>query len=139
MNYVTWQLTTKEVEKIEVVWNGFLKKMVKGGYRRQKDERAEENLDDDKQDWRFKLTNADLHRIAKTQPIKSFCLQQQLKYLAHVCRMDNGDMRKQILFDERSSSWARLERLLGIDAPQIRRMMMNRTNFQCLLNAIDTP
>lgn len=78
-------------------------------------------------------------RITETKVIKSFCLHQRLKYLGHVCRMDNREIRRQRLFDERSPSWVRLKKLLGIDALQIRRMMMDRTNFQCLWEITDTP
>ena len=132
----TWQLSCKEQAKIEVVWHGFLRRMVKGGYRREKDDRDE---DDNDQGWRFKISNTDLRNITGTKPIKVFCLQQQLKYLAHICRMGNDDLRKQTLFDENSFRWTKLEKELGLETQQIRRMMMNKSSLQCLLDLVDTP
>lgn len=43
----TWQLSCKEQAKIEVVWHGLLRRMVKGGYRREKVDREEDEDDSD--------------------------------------------------------------------------------------------
>ena len=125
----TWELTTKELAKIEVVWNRFLRKMVKGGYKRQSEDVGNKN-DDEKQEWKFKYSNSDLQHITGTKSIKSICISHQLKYISHICRMDNADIRRQLLFDEWSPKWTRLEKLFGMDAQQIRRQMMDRENFK---------
>jgi len=36
-----------------------------------------------------------------TIPIRYFWMQHQLKYLAHICRMDAKSLRNQLLFEER--------------------------------------
>ena len=132
-----WDMTAKEIAKVEVVWNGFLRKMVKGGFKRKKDERHDSSTSG--QEWKFKYSNADLQRITGTQPIKTFCTIQQLKYLAHICRMSNSDLRKQILFEERSGKWSKFERLLGIETQQLRRTMMDRGNFKQFIDQMAAP
>ena len=102
---------------------------MKGSYKRVKDDRNKEELADDDKGWRFKLSNAHLRRITGTCAVMKYCIQKHLKYLAHICRMDNDDVRKHILLDERAPKWTALEKHLGMDAQQIRRTMMNRTNF----------
>lgn len=86
-----------------------------------------------------KISNTDLHGITGTKPIRVVCLQQQLKYLAHICRMGNDDLRKQTLFEESSLRWTKLEKELGLETQQIRRMMMEKSSLQCLLDIVDTP
>ena len=103
--------------------------MVKGGYKRQSEDVGNKN-DDEKQEWKFKYSNSDLQHITGTKSIKSICISHQLKYISHICRMDNADITKQLLFDERSPKWTRLEKLFGMDAQQIRRQMMDRENFK---------
>ena len=71
----------------------------------------------------FKYSNEDLIRITGTASIRNYIQKQQLKFLAHVCRMNNYDMRKQILFaieaKHSQSIWSVLEKLLNIDKKQI--------------------
>ena len=50
--------------------------------------------------------------------------EQQLKYLAHICRMENDQLQKQLLFNTNLSKWTKFENLLGLDAQQLRRTMM---------------
>ena len=37
----------------------------------------------------------------KTRPIRDFCYIQQLKYMGHICHLDNSELQKQVLFDLR--------------------------------------
>ncbi|KXJ21767.1 hypothetical protein AC249_AIPGENE15187 [Exaiptasia diaphana] len=59
-----WPLSEKEQSKIESVWHGFLRRMVKGGYKRMKDDGNEEV--NDEEGWHFKYSNEVLWRITGT-------------------------------------------------------------------------
>jgi hypothetical protein len=52
--------------------------------------------------------------------------------------MDNSALQKQVLFDRRASKtvWNKTERTLGIDAQQIRRTMMNKSELQRVLDRV---
>ena len=142
----TWQLTANDLRKIEVVWHGFLRKMVKGGYKRKNVPDNNNNRDDPQStrvegelDWSFMMSNADLREKTKTLPIKPFCFKQHLQYIAHICRLQNTELQKQLLFDTRSSGkWTKYENLLGLDAQQIRRTMMSKPDFKRLLDTVLT-
>ena len=55
-------------------------------------------------DWSF---NKDIRNITKTIPISEFCEIQHLKYIAHVIRLPNFAIQKQLLFTtERKRSMA---------------------------------
>ena len=135
-----WHLLEGELKKVEVIWHGFLRKMVIGGFQRKNApshsrrsaETDSQNHDETSLDWSFKLSNERLRQITKTRPIRDFCFTQQVKYMGHVCRMDNSALQKQVLFDRRASKtvWNKTERTLGIDAQQIRRTMMNKSKLQ---------
>jgi hypothetical protein len=70
------------------------------------------------------------------RPIRDFCHIQQIKYIAHIFRLDNSELQKQILFDRRAptTAWTRLEKILEMDVLQIRRTMMKRNE---LLRVVD--
>jgi hypothetical protein len=134
-----WELSGTELQKIGVVWNGFLRKMIAGGYARKNtppQSQRKKGIDPATQvkgelDWAFKISNTRLHEITNTQPIQDFCHIQYLKYIAHVSRMKNDAIQKQVLFDKRKT-WKKLEDLLGIDSQQALRSMMNkRTSRGC--------
>ena len=81
----------------------------------------------------YRYSNQDIIRITVTTPIRKHIQQQQLKYLAHVCRMQNRDIRKQVLFAEdttRSNSiWQRWEKVLHMDKSQLLKIMMDKKKF----------
>ena len=115
-----WDLKEHELKTIESKWNGFLRRMVNGGFARKEDSMA------------YRYSNQDIIKITETTPIRLY-IQQQLKYLAHVCRMKNSDIRKQVLFAENSTRshciWHRWEKVLNMDKSQIRKVMMDRKKF----------
>ena len=69
--------------------------MVNGGFKRKEgtQESEEENM-------AFKYSNQDLMRMTGTQRLRTFILKQQLKYIAHICRLPNDDIRKKMLFSQ---------------------------------------
>ncbi len=135
-----WELSGAELQKIDVIWNGFLRKMIAGGYARKNaplQSQRKKGIDPATQvkgvlDWAFKISNTRLHEITNTQPIQDFCHIQYLKYIAHVSRMKNDVIQKQVLFDKRKT-WRKMEELLGIDRQQALRSMLNKKDFTRLL------
>jgi len=84
----TWSLTQQLLKRLKSVYNGFLRKMTKGGYRRKKDS------------WSFILSNDDILRLSGTEDIESFIRKQQRNYLAHLVRHDDESMSKRLVFEE---------------------------------------
>ena len=115
-----WQLSTAEMKKIESVWNGFLRRMVKGGFRRRNAPRHVDFNPETETSWAYIISNDELKRITNTTDIKVFCKTQHLKYIAHVTRADNDSLQKQFLFFCRSASnrWRKLAYNFEIDEQQ---------------------
>ena len=127
----SWNLKEAEIKRIEVVWHGFLRRMVNGGFSRK------ESSDPTVENFSFKYSNDDLVKMTATSPIRHFIYNQQLKYVAHVCRLPNEDARKKMLFSKGKkysrSVWTRLAGLTGRDKEQVQKMMMDKKLFQELL------
>ena len=68
-------------------------------------------------DWSYKISNARFRDITKTLPIRGFCLEKHFKYIAHICRLNNSALQKQVLFDVRcpKTIWTRIGKVLGVD------------------------
>ena len=126
--------------KLESLWHGFLRKMASNGYKRKdaskhnkKGVEAVTELD-----WSFKYSNEDLRTITKTMPISDFCEVQYLKYIAHVTRLLNVSIQKQLLFtNERKkfsrNVWLKIETMLGLSTMQIEKKMRNKKEFMFLI------
>ena len=84
----TWSLTQELIKRLKSVYNGFLRKMTKGGYRRKKDS------------WSFALTNDDIFRLSGIEDIESYIRKQQRNYLAHLVRHDDESLSKRLVFEE---------------------------------------
>ena len=79
-----WQLNCEEIRRIEVVYRGFLRKMVRGGFRK-----VGENVDG-KSEHAFVISNCRLYEITGTRPLADFINKQFLKYVGHVTRLSNS-------------------------------------------------
>ena len=69
--------------------------------------------------------------ITKTTNIASFCKIQHMKYIAHVTRLDNDAIQKQLLFTTNHqkyscNKWTEMEKELKICKTQIQKMMQTR-------------
>ena len=67
-------LAEKELDTIEVIWNGFLRKMVKGGYQRinTPTNKEKQTTTDKEVDWRYRISNDKLRKITKHSPSAPF-------------------------------------------------------------------
>ena len=84
------------------------RRIVRGGYKRkaaQPSKKKHQSQNDYQEllkngDWEyaFEYKNEDIKRINKTSDILTYIQKQQLKWIAHVCRMSNTSFQKQILF-----------------------------------------
>ncbi len=145
-----WELSANELRKIESIWHGFLRKMVRNGFKRKnvppeyrKDfKRLKKSVPKPNDlDWSYVFSNVQLKQITKTSNIAHFCTTQHLKYVAHVTRLGNESFQKQILFstDHKKYArdrWKKFEKELEISTRQIQNMMQNKKEFTSLLNNI---
>ena len=145
----SWELTAAELNKIELIWHGFLRKMITNGFKCKnvpkdylKYKEAKVNVaKPDDLDWSYVYTNEQLETITKTTKITDFCKIQHYKYVAHVTRLENNSLQKQILFTcERknvsSDGWRKISKELNLDTRQIQNTMQNKKEFLSLLTRI---
>ena len=122
-----------DIKKLEVCWHRFLRRMVRGGFRRRN---ADEN------DFAFVYSNKDLESIVKTPPLRDIISKQYLKYVAHVCRQPNVNLTKIIMFAMPKKKyfrdpWIQITQLLGnISVSQARRETQSREGFINLLTKL---
>ena len=144
----SWQLSAVELNRIDTIWNGFLRRMIKGGFRRRdvprdRDERQQRIENNESMDWAYQVTNERLKKLTNTTSIKSFCQIQHLKYIAHVTRLPNSSFQKQLLFSTQRPGthchWRKISNLLGIDESQVRNTMQRSTEFLLLLDRVLKP
>ena len=136
LTYATqaWRPSEGEFKKLEACWCGFLRRMVKGGFRRRPTE--------DGSDTNFSLvyTNIDILRITKCQPLRDFINSQYVKYTSHVCRRSNNNLTKLSLFMTPTvpyyrDPWIGISKLLGdISTTQAKRETQSKTGFLRILS-----
>ena len=151
-------LNASETNKLESIWMNFLRRLVRKGFERENVPQSRrrtrasrsshssqseptENTEEEDIDWRFKLTNENILNITKSEPISKFCLGQHLKYIAHVTRLPNSSVQKQLLFRTNKKRYARdpwrnYEQVTGISKTQLQREMQNKQQFLSLLDDI---
>ena len=103
----TWNVTARQMERINSSYSSMLRKMIKGGYRRKNNNEWIFKIGEDvvkmnkggKTNWSFALSNEDLHNICGTENIDIYVGRQQQKYLAHIARQPNNTLTKQLLFN----------------------------------------
>ena len=149
----SWELSANELRKLESIWYSFLRKMVTNGYKRKnvppeylkarkEAKKSGKTLPEpDDLDWAYFYDNETLRKITKTTNISSFCKIQHLKYIAHVTRLDNSSLQKQLLFSSTQKKyardpWIKAEKDLNISKMQIQKTMQNKTEFMSLLHHV---
>ena len=114
-----------------------LKARIKAKYKEAKENVAKP----DDLDWSYVYTNEQLETITKTTKVADFCKIQHYKYVAHVTRLENNSLQKQILFTcERKNfsrdRWQKISEELNLDTRQIQNTMQNKKEFLSLLTRI---
>lgn len=152
-----WEITSSELRKIESIWHNFLRRMIKNGFKRKnvpmeyskglkrskksKKENETDTAEPDDLDWSYIFSNDRLRMISKTSSISNFCKKQHLQYIAHITRLGNDSLQKQLLFavDRKKHArdrWLKFEKELNITKGQIQKTMQTKTEFMSLLNRI---
>ena len=86
----TWTLNSSQLRRLSSFHCGLLRRMVRGGFKRQDDRMA------------FKFTNNAILELCKTESIETFIARQQKNFLAHIIRRDDSSLLKQLTFNDDS-------------------------------------
>ena len=130
-----WSLNAKEMQKIESIWHGFLRRFVKGGFKHQNGpkDKNDNSIPQEEINWAYKISNKRLTQITKTVGEKEICVKQ------HLTRLGNDSLQKQFLFCTSNSNcgrWRKLSSAIGIDESQLKKTMMNKKEFMQLLDHV---
>ena len=125
-----------QLKKLEACWSQLLRSMVRGGWRRQ-------GTDDDG-DFRFVYTNRRIEELLGTLPLRDYIDKQYLKYIGHVCRLENFCLAKVMLFTEPArryfrDPWIKISNLLGLSIEQCKKLTQSRSEFAGLVNSTFNP
>ena len=149
----SWDLLATELRKLESIWHGFLRRMVKNGFKcknvppeylKAKKEAKKSGVEvpePDGLDWAYIYDNENLRIITKTTNIASFCKIQHMKYIAHITRLDDDAIQKQLLFTTNHQKysrdkWTKMEKELNICKMQILNMMQTKNKFMSILHQV---
>ena len=99
----------------------------------QNEEEEEEDLD-----WPFVYSNQNILTITNSDPIQNFCQIQHLKYVAHITRLPNSAIQKQILFRTNRrryarDPWVKYEAITEMSKQQLQREMQDKQRFLTLM------
>ena len=70
-----WNTNTNQMDRLNVTYRGFLRCMVRGGYR---------YINVSENDYRYRINNAELHNLCGTSDLSIFIQKQQQNYVEHV-------------------------------------------------------
>ena len=117
-----------------MITNGFKRKNVPPA-------NSEHTSEQENIDRSYMYSNIQLKHITKTSSISNFCKVQHLKYIAHVTRLTNDSLQKQILFSTdhkryARNRWVKLEKELNISKNQIQVLMQNKKEFTSFLKEL---
>ena len=79
-----WNLNQTQFDRLDICYRRFLRRMVRGGFRRKE---GDENFS-------YKMNDAKLHRLCGTTDVSHFIKEQQCKYAAHIVRTGNDRFAK---------------------------------------------
>ena len=88
----TWSCTKAQMNNVNATYLSFLRKMVKGGYRRKDNS------------WAYVFNNNDLLRMAGAEDVHTFVGKQQVKFVMKVIRKDNESIQKRLLFNDNDAT-----------------------------------
>ena len=92
-------------------------------------------------DCSYVFSNSDLIKITRTTSISNFCKIHHLKYIAHVTRLENSSIQKQLLFRTDCKKytrdrWKKYEAQTGMATMQLQREMQDKNKFISLMYQI---
>ena len=121
-----------ELKRLESCWNGCLRRMVRGGYRRKGSKSGTES------EFAYVYSNENLRRIVKSLSLSDFVTAQALKFIAHICRHPSTNITKRALFAIPSRKyyqdpWRKIASDLGVDISQAKSATQSREKFTSLL------
>ena len=107
--YSAWNLTQLEKKRLDVIYRSFLRKMVYKRYVKK---------DPQNGDYSFMISNQKLYEVTRTVPLQDFIDKQFLKFQAHVARLQNNKLQKQLQFmipevKNTQNLWNKCGKLLG--------------------------
>ena len=111
----------------------------RGSRRSRRSQSEQTNAEDEEElDWRFVYTNQNILNITNSTPIQNFCQMQHLKYIAHITRLPNSAIQKQILFRTNKKRfsrdpWLKYEAITQMSKLQIQREMQDKQRFLTLM------
>ena len=83
----TWTLNTVQMNKLNSFYCGLLRRMIRGGFKRQENRMA------------FVHSNDAILKICKTEKMQTFIARQQKTFLANIIRREDDAMIKQLTFN----------------------------------------
>ena len=86
-----WNLNSHQYEHLDVVYRLFLRRMIRGGFKR---------VDEEENQFKFKITNEKLHNICGTYDVSYFIRRQQSNYASHLIRTSMERSTKKLLFND---------------------------------------
>lgn len=86
-----WNLKLSQFNRLDVCYRTFLRRMVRGGFRRK---------DNDVNQFNLRINNAKLHKLCGTRDVSQFIKEQQSNYAAHVIRTSSGRNAKKLMFND---------------------------------------
>ena len=86
-----WNLNSHQYEHLDVVYRLFLRRMIRGGFKR---------ADEEENQFKFKITNEKLHNICGTYDVSYFIRRQQSNYASHLIRTSMERSTKKLLFND---------------------------------------
>ena len=147
-----------EHAKLESVWHHFLQKIIKSGFQRknappretknQKAERLKREAENpelkEKWDWGYKITNEKLRKICGAAPIGTLAEKFRLKYIAHVTRMSNSALQKQMIYCEAPrpqrgglmNFWTKMKKATGTETEQLQKLCTTGTRSETDMDSL---
>ena len=86
-----WNLNQEQFDRLNVTYRKFLRRMVRGGFK---------FMNENENDYRYSISNAELHRICGTSDIGYFIKSQQHRYVGHVIRISSSRSLKLLTFND---------------------------------------
>lgn len=127
-----------QLKKLEACWSQCLRSMIKGGWRRL------EATNEETEEFRFFYSNRRVEKLTKTSPLRNYITEQYLRYTGHICRAENYNLPKIMLFAEPTQPyyrdpWVKIAQMLGTSIDQAKRTTQDRAKFAGMVSRRTSP